>query len=256
MGPTGHILRQAAPLCDPLSARTDVSVFGLLFGDRRTVAPETPMAVWTYGRISATAQLGVRLRRYLKISSLGISIKRQKHTSHLPSSTRVHTANMKSSTNGTGESMKLGQQDWLALSQCMAPRETDLNFWWHLIGRQLAAFTEAAGYTKEKRYEILLTHYHWTVSRTMIGNEGVTNPSTSRCHTWAHLGAPISKRATGAFHPSIKGVPRLSTGGNGTRVPATQLESDGPLNPEAGSQTLNWIHSTTTLCVSYCMVWL
>lgn len=68
-------------------------------------------------------------------------------------------------TNGTAEDAKLGQQAWVALTQCLPPRDVDGNFWWQITGRQLAALAEAAGYTMEKQYEMLLTHYHWMVSK-------------------------------------------------------------------------------------------
>jgi hypothetical protein len=70
---------------------------------------------------------------------------------------------MKSTTIPTPEDSELRQKAWLALNQCLPPRDADSNFWWQLTGRQLAALVEAAGYPIEKQYEVLMIHYHWTV---------------------------------------------------------------------------------------------
>jgi len=52
---------------------------------------------------------------------------------------------------------------WKALEQCLPPRDSNSDTWWQITGRQLAAIMDAAGYTREKQYEALLFHYHWTV---------------------------------------------------------------------------------------------
>lgn len=44
-------------------------------------------------------------------------------------------------------------------------KNKDVEFWWQLTGYHLAAMIDAAGYSAEKQYEVLLFHYHWIVSR-------------------------------------------------------------------------------------------
>jgi hypothetical protein len=54
---------------------------------------------------------------------------------------------------------------WQSLvKSCLPPQNRDVEFWWHHTGYQLAKMIEAAGYTVERQYEILLFHYHWIVS--------------------------------------------------------------------------------------------
>lgn len=55
---------------------------------------------------------------------------------------------------------------WEALSRWLPTRDDDSNYWWNVTGPHMAAMLEEAGYSKEKQYENLLIHYHWTVSTT------------------------------------------------------------------------------------------
>ncbi|KAJ6180053.1 hypothetical protein N7519_010514 [Penicillium mononematosum] len=45
------------------------------------------------------------------------------------------------------------------------PENKDVEFWWNLTGYHLAVMIDAAGYSIEKQYEVLLFHYHWIVPR-------------------------------------------------------------------------------------------
>lgn len=56
---------------------------------------------------------------------------------------------------------------WQSLRTCLAPKDPDFEFWWQLTGYHLAHMVEAAGYTIERQYEILLFHYSWIVSYSM-----------------------------------------------------------------------------------------
>jgi hypothetical protein len=53
---------------------------------------------------------------------------------------------------------------WQSLKSYLVPKDPDAQFWWQLTGYQLACMVDAAGYTIEKQYEILLFHYHVVVS--------------------------------------------------------------------------------------------
>lgn len=56
-------------------------------------------------------------------------------------------------------------QVWHFVKNCLPSSLKDqIEFWWHFTGRQLAHLLEAAGYSPEKQYEVLLFHYHWIVS--------------------------------------------------------------------------------------------
>jgi hypothetical protein len=78
-------------------------------------------------------------------------------------------AKMNGNGNGTAKPLQNTEtKAWEALSQCLPPRNPDIDHWWQLTGRQLAALLEAAGYPIERQYEALLTHYHWTVSRAHL----------------------------------------------------------------------------------------
>lgn len=55
---------------------------------------------------------------------------------------------------------------WNSLvKKCLPHAENkDVQFWWNLTGYHLAVMIDAAGYSIEKQYEVLLFHYHWIVS--------------------------------------------------------------------------------------------
>lgn len=57
-------------------------------------------------------------------------------------------------------------QVWNSLVKKCIPREEneDIRFWWNLTGYHLGVMIDAAGYSLEKQYEVLLFHYHWIVS--------------------------------------------------------------------------------------------
>ena len=55
-------------------------------------------------------------------------------------------------------------QAWAALAPYLPSREADMEYWWQLTGRHIAALVDAAGYSMEKQYEALVFHYHWMVS--------------------------------------------------------------------------------------------
>ncbi|KAI1367013.1 dimethylallyl tryptophan synthase GliD1 [Xylaria arbuscula] len=64
------------------------------------------------------------------------------------------------------EDRKHSTEVWKSLSErCLPPRNPDSDFWWQLTGYHMANLVEAAGYTIDKQYEILLIHYHWIVPR-------------------------------------------------------------------------------------------
>lgn len=53
---------------------------------------------------------------------------------------------------------------WQSLVKtCLPPQDQDVEFWWQLTGYHLAKMIEAADYSIERQYEILLFHYHWIV---------------------------------------------------------------------------------------------
>ncbi|CAN8095471.1 unnamed protein product [Discula destructiva] len=57
---------------------------------------------------------------------------------------------------------------WASLEEtCRSPHPHDrhIEFWWQLTGYQLAKMVDAAGYSVERQYEILLFHYQWIVPR-------------------------------------------------------------------------------------------
>ncbi|CAG8924602.1 unnamed protein product [Penicillium salamii] len=58
-------------------------------------------------------------------------------------------------------------QVWNSLVKKCIPREEneDIRFWWNLTGYHLGVMIDAAGYSLEKQYEVLLFHYHWIVPR-------------------------------------------------------------------------------------------
>ncbi|KAI1752886.1 aromatic prenyltransferase [Xylaria castorea] len=78
---------------------------------------------------------------------------------------------------------------WQSLETCLPPGDPDTQFWWQLTGYQLAHMVDAAGYTIERQYEILLFHYHWVILR--LGPA----PDANGCPQWtslmAHEGSPL-----------------------------------------------------------------
>ncbi|KAI9677128.1 MAG: hypothetical protein M1822_008237 [Bathelium mastoideum] len=56
---------------------------------------------------------------------------------------------------------------WNSLvKKCLPPSEDkNVEFWWKITGYHLAVMIDAAGYSPEKQYEVLLFHYHWIVPR-------------------------------------------------------------------------------------------
>lgn len=61
---------------------------------------------------------------------------------------------------------------WKSLVETCLPLglNRDVDFWWDLTGRHMAQMVEAAGYSVERQYEILLFHYHWIVSNRFIND--------------------------------------------------------------------------------------
>lgn len=47
---------------------------------------------------------------------------------------------------------------------CLPLQDPSFEFWWQHTGYQLAVMAEAAQYSIQRQYEILLFHYHWIVS--------------------------------------------------------------------------------------------
>ncbi|OJJ07406.1 hypothetical protein ASPVEDRAFT_202196 [Aspergillus versicolor CBS 583.65] len=70
-------------------------------------------------------------------------------------------------TNSNGIQKALHVKDdssvWESLSRWLPSRDNDSNYWWNVTGPHMAAMLEEAGYSKERQYENLLIHYHWTV---------------------------------------------------------------------------------------------
>ncbi|KAI9371575.1 tryptophan dimethylallyltransferase-domain-containing protein [Aspergillus egyptiacus] len=58
-----------------------------------------------------------------------------------------------------GESLSV----WETVFRRLPSRDADSDYWWQVTGPQMATMFEEAGYSKEKQYEYLLIHYHWTV---------------------------------------------------------------------------------------------
>ncbi|KAL4867248.1 hypothetical protein BDV12DRAFT_198456 [Aspergillus spectabilis] len=58
---------------------------------------------------------------------------------------------------------KQGISVWDSISQWLPSRDPDSNYWWDVTGPQMATMFEEAGYSRERQYEYLLIHYHWTV---------------------------------------------------------------------------------------------
>lgn len=67
-----------------------------------------------------------------------------------------------SKTNGHTKAKQM--QAWKGLSQCLPARDADTEYWWQLTGRQLATLLDAAGYSVERQYEVLVFHHQWVVS--------------------------------------------------------------------------------------------
>ena len=59
---------------------------------------------------------------------------------------------------------------WNSLVKKCLPQSDnkDIEFWWKLTGYHIAVMIEAAGYSIEKQYEVLLFHYHWIVRNSSI----------------------------------------------------------------------------------------
>ncbi|KAJ0120537.1 hypothetical protein J7T55_015266 [Diaporthe amygdali] len=66
-----------------------------------------------------------------------------------------------SKTNGHTKAKQM--QAWKGLSQCLPARDADTEYWWQLTGRQLATLLDAAGYSVERQYEVLVFHHQWVV---------------------------------------------------------------------------------------------
>lgn len=68
---------------------------------------------------------------------------------------------------------------WLSLVKtCLPPQDRDIEFWWQLTGYHLANMVEAAGYSVERQYEVLLFHYHWIVSIPLLRLSAVVHHLT------------------------------------------------------------------------------
>ncbi|KAL3476633.1 aromatic prenyltransferase [Aspergillus californicus] len=52
---------------------------------------------------------------------------------------------------------------WDAVFRWLPSRDVDSDYWWQVTGPQMATMFEEAGYSRERQYENLLIHYHWTV---------------------------------------------------------------------------------------------
>ncbi|ATY65187.1 dimethylallyl tryptophan synthase 1 [Cordyceps militaris] len=50
---------------------------------------------------------------------------------------------------------------WESLSLLLPSRDVDCDYWWQLTGQHLAHMVQAAGYSSERQYEVLLFHYYW-----------------------------------------------------------------------------------------------
>ncbi|KAL4783567.1 aromatic prenyltransferase [Aspergillus varians] len=61
------------------------------------------------------------------------------------------------------EKAKHDESVWEVISRWLPSRNSDSDYWWNITGPQMAAMCEEAGYTRERQYENLLIHYHWTV---------------------------------------------------------------------------------------------
>ena len=78
-----------------------------------------------------------------------------------------HTNGHTNGVNGTNGHKPLQRSQptkvFQSLSQCLPPRDPDVDRWWQITGQHLAAMCEAAGYSIEKQYEVLLMHHQFTV---------------------------------------------------------------------------------------------
>lgn len=101
----------------------------------------------------------------------------------LPSETSQGTmATTNGTTNGGTMSKKTNghtpvSQAWLGLAQCLPPRDPDTEFWWQTTGGQLATLLEAAGYSVERQYEVLVFHHQWVVSDAPCTLLSITTPT-------------------------------------------------------------------------------
>lgn len=57
---------------------------------------------------------------------------------------------------------------WNFLTRCLPVVDKDADFWWRLTGYHMAVMIEAAGYTPERQYEVLLFHHHFIVSNNPL----------------------------------------------------------------------------------------
>ncbi|KAI0904216.1 aromatic prenyltransferase [Ustulina deusta] len=94
---------------------------------------------------------------------------------------------------------------WQSLGLCLAPKDYNVRFWWQLTGYHLAHMVDAAGYTIERQYEILLFHYHWIIHQ--LGPAPGTDGRPKWNSLMAHEGSPLEyswKWNTSGSEPDIR----------------------------------------------------
>ncbi|KAJ8107192.1 hypothetical protein ONZ43_g6811 [Nemania bipapillata] len=109
---------------------------------------------------------------------------------------------------------------WQSLKTCLSPRDDDAQFWWRLTGYQLAHMVDAAGYTVERQYEILLFHYHLVIPR--LGPAPGVDGCPKRTSMLTYDGSPLEyswKWNTSESEPDIRYSWEPFNPGRGTSDP-------------------------------------
>ncbi|KAI1390512.1 aromatic prenyltransferase [Hypoxylon trugodes] len=91
------------------------------------------------------------------------------------------------------------------VTRCLPLQDRDAEFWWQLTGYHMAHMLDAAGYTVERQYEVLLFHYLWIVPRLGPAPDADGVPKWKA--VMAHEGSPLEyswKWNTTTSQPEIR----------------------------------------------------
>ncbi|PSN60587.1 dimethylallyl tryptophan synthase GliD1 [Corynespora cassiicola Philippines] len=168
----------------------------------------------------------------------------------------VQNANGIQKANGTQKKPSTSTKVWDALSLWLPQRNPDYDFWWGLTGPHLATMLENAGYAPEKQFEMLLFHYHWSV--TYLG----PRPVPGLAPKWKSLlepdGSPIEyswKWNTASSEPDVRFTMEPINEFSGTALdPLNQQPSFELLHRLAEklpSVDLTWVHHFYANCFDH-----
>ncbi|KAF9728935.1 hypothetical protein PMIN06_010359 [Paraphaeosphaeria minitans] len=161
-------------------------------------------------------------------------------------------ANAKAAKSSASSNTK----SWQSLSLLLPQRNPDYDFWWGLTGPHLATMLENAGYSSEKQFEMLLFHFHWSV--TYLG----PRPRQGVDPKWKSLlepdGSPIEyswKWNTASSEPDVRFTMEPINEFSGTALdPLNQqpsLELLHRLAERLPSVDLTWVHHFYTSCFDH-----